>query len=159
MILCLPACFRKKTASPYWHKSLWPISFLGPVLQGLGPHVFSRHESFAPVLFFSEDVEPWTAKKKYFPAKMSAKRAGFCCKFSIPSHLLDEGLGEVAEVAVWAVNKSCKNPAAGATSKSGAGPAHLKTKKKTCESASRQVEVLGHVWVSKIYVLEKQLVL
>lgn len=154
MILCLPACFPKKTASPYWHKSLWPISFLGPVLQGLGPHVFSRHESFAPVLFFSEDVEPWTAKKNT-PQQIFSQTCWFLLQifYTFPSSRWrtwggrwGRSLGSEQKLLAESDRKIQR---LAPTSKSGAGPAHLKTKKKTCESASRQVEVLGHVWFQR----------
>lgn len=135
MILCLPACFPKKTASPYWHKSLWPISFLGPVLQGLGPHVFSRHESFAPVLFFSEDVEPWTAKKNT-PQQIFSQTCWFLLQifYTFPSSRWrtwggrwGRSLGSEQKLLAESDRKIQR---LAPTSKSGAGPAHLKTKKK-----------------------------
>lgn len=94
-------------------------------------------------------------KKKYSPANFQPNVLGFCCKFSIPSHLLDEGLGEVAEVAVWAVNKSCLpnqiEKSSGWRPPPRVAPPRRtsENQKKTCESASRQVEVLGHVWFQR----------
>lgn len=95
-------------------------------------------------------------QKKILPSKFSAKRAGFLLQiFEKPSHLLDEGLGEVAEVAVWAVNKSCL-PNQIERSSGWRPPPRVapprrtsENQKKTCESASRQVEVLGHVWFQR----------
>ena len=103
-------------------------------------------------------------KKKILPSKFSAKRAGFCCKFSIPSHLLDEGLGEVAEVAVWAVNKSCLPNQIERSSRwrylqEWRGSRTSEIPKKNMRIGLPPSRSVGTCLVSKIYVLEKQLVL